>query len=485
MSKIFSVFILSLMIITATPLMGSANWEVVGSPSFTDASKDQSLAFDSANTPYIAYMEWGTDYKARVKRFNGSSWELVGTGGISDGRADQVSLVIDSTDIPYILYCDDCRVSRYSFTVMKYTGNTSTDSDGTPNDGWEYVGQRQFFIGIDGELGDPHVTYHGLAFDNGNIPYVVFHDNTASYKATVMKFDGSSWVILGYPGITQGGAIYPSITFDSANTPYVVYIDQSNSSKVSVIKFDGASWLNVGTAGFTPAGFSYGNFYSPPVDITLDSANTPYVVYQDSLNSNKASVMMYDGSNWIQVGSAGFSEGEAEYLNIVVDSSDILYVAYKDMFNSGKTTVMKFDGSGWALVGSPGFSPDGVSFYGYVSLALDDFDAPYVAYADDINQGTSVMKFAASINTISGFVTTPDHLPIYGAKVILRQRQTVLDTIRTDVNGYYEFTALSDGRYVIVGKRHGYVKDRRIGRVNKSKQYARDEFINLVLTSIN
>jgi hypothetical protein len=52
--------------------------------------------------------------------------------------------------------------------------------------------------------------------------------------------------------------------------------------------------------------------------------------------------MKYEGGNWIDVGGASFSTGEAEFTSLNVYNG-IPYVAYVDGDNAYKTTVMKFD----------------------------------------------------------------------------------------------------------------------------------------------
>lgn len=218
-----------------------------------------------------------------------------------------------------------------------------------------------------------------LAFDN-NTPYIVYRDYAYGQKATVKKYNGTSWVNVGNPGFTNSAAIYPSIQIH-AGIPYVAYFDITNGNKATVMKFDGTNWVNVGNPGFS-AGSA--------IDISISINNgTLYVVYPDGGNSGKITVMKFDGNNWINVGSAGFSAAQVGYTSIAFNDS-IPYVAYRDAANNNKATVMKFDGNNWINVGTPGFSAGQADF---TSIAFND-TIPYVAYTDvAYNNKATVKKF--------------------------------------------------------------------------------------------
>jgi len=245
---------------------------------------------------------------------------------------------------------------------------------------WHTVGSADFSAGT--------VGYPSMAIDGSGTPYVVYQDAGNSYKATVMKYNGSSWVNVGSAGFSAADFVYyTSIAIDVSGTPYVVYQDPGNSSKATVMKYDGSSWVNVGSAGFS-AGVVY---YT---SIAIDGSGTPYVAYEDAGNSNKTTVMKYNGSSWVAVGSPGFSADMAEFTTIAIDGSGTPYVAYLDHSSSYKATVMKYNGSSWVAVGAPGFSAGEAQ---YTSLAINASGTPYVAYKDYGNsQKASVMKYDGS-----------------------------------------------------------------------------------------
>jgi len=62
-------------------------------------------------------------------------------------------------------------------------------------------------------------------------------------------------------------------------------------------------------------------------------------------NKGKATVKKYDGNNWVDVGTAGFSAGSASFTSITLDENGIPFVAYVDYANGQKATVMKFAGN--------------------------------------------------------------------------------------------------------------------------------------------
>ena len=151
------------------------------------------------------------------------------------------------------------------------------------------------------------------------------------------------------------------------------------------MKFNGTNWVNVGNAGFSTGEANFTNLAFNPSD------NLPYVSYENVDNSGKAFLNKFDGSNWVIVGNVGISKGVAFYESLAFNSSGQPYVAYKDEGNSAKATVMKFDGTNWDSVGTEGFSEGVVS---YVSLALNpNNNYPYVAYMDIGNSWKATVMY--------------------------------------------------------------------------------------------
>ena len=301
------------------------------------------------------------------------AWQIVGQDTFSAGFAHYINLVFSPSGEPYVAYLEGV-LSK--LTMMKYNGNQ-----------WAKVGNSDSVPqGIE-EL--------SFVFSPSGQPYVAFVDFGVPPGVNVMKFDGINWVYVGIPSFSMGEAHYVSLAFSPTDLdPYVAYVDYSDSAKITVRKFDGNNWINVGSTGFTTPEATY-------VSLALSSSGEPYVAYQmGGLTSDyNASVMKYDGTNWVHVGNEYISPKEADGTTINFSSSGEPYLAYVD-WNYHGATVKRFDGSDWVDVGLAGFSKADA---GHLRLAFSPLDhQPSVVYEDGLySLKATVMHFNGSqwVNT--------------------------------------------------------------------------------------
>ena len=361
-------------------------WNTVGTVGFSAGSVySTKLAFAPDGTPYVAYQDFANAGKTTVMKYNGSAWGTVGSAGFSAGLANELSLAFAPEGTPYVAYKDGANGDKMS--VMKYNGT-----------GWVNVGSAGFSAG--------HDRYPSLAFAPDGTPYVAFMDYTNRSRATVMKFNGTSWVTVGSAGFSPGPVNYTSLAFAPDGTPYVanvVFVKAGGTGsfgiyQASVMKFNGTSWVDVGSAGFPVGSVN-------ATSLAFAPDGTPYVVYGYSSDtgyppSRKATVMKYSYTSWVTVGSAGFSAGDTDDTSLSFAPDGTPYVSYTDHGNSDKATVMKYNGTSWVAMGSAGFSAGSVQF---TSSAFAPDGTTYVAFIDgSAGSKATVMKLT------TGYTVTYD-----------------------------------------------------------------------------
>lgn len=295
---------------------------------------------------------------------------------------------------------------------------------------WQSVGSQNFTTGASEN--------QSLAIHNG-APYVAFKDFSNGLKTTVMKFDGTNWINVGFAGLSSGLAEKQSLAIATSGIPFVAYSDYANNEKVTVRKYNGTHWVTVGGTGITT------NHQSYDIDLVLDNSNVPYVTYIetggvglvvkkfDGSNwidighnlpnllytrlafdfnnglyicgadaAGRAVVYKFNGSNWSMVGFSALSVGQAWYISFAIDANSSLYVAYNDVPFANKLTVMKYNGSSWSSLGNPGFTSNQVFS---PTIKIDNNNVPYVAYKAGSNM--DVIKYVGNtwVNVgQSGFV---------------------------------------------------------------------------------
>ncbi len=338
---------------TDTP---TPSWKNVGNAGFSAGeAKYPSLSVYN-EIPYISYTDYANDGKCTVMMYNGSTWNPVGNPGFSSFPIGPTTSLYVSNGIPYVAYVEN------GITVKMYNGTN-----------WVTVGNENF---------SPAGADHPSLYVYNETPYVAFQDMSVDGKCTVMMFDGTNWVNLGKSGVS-GGDIAVASLYVYNGIPYVAYADDyAHGHKATVMMYNGTSWAAVGSIGSSA---TYVSLYI--------YEGTLYVAYDDYANGQKATVKMYNGTNWVTVGNAGFSSGQAGIWPSVglyiYDGTP--YLAYTDYANGQKATVMKFDGTNWMTVGDTGFSAGQVWA---LDLSVSN-GIPYVGYKDNANGNkATVMKFS-------------------------------------------------------------------------------------------
>ena len=273
----------------------------------------------------------------------------------------------------------------FALGFFVFWGNVFAPSAKAASGEWENVGEN--VLGSDG--GYPTLAFSPLTYE----PYIVYRDNANNRRATVKKFDGSSWGDVGTPGISYATSSCTQIAVSNSGDPYVAYRDVTRSGKASALKYQSSTnWQYVGEETFSDGGAGYLRLLFKP------GTDEPYLAYGDANLSGAAVVKKFNGSSWENVGTPGISEGWASNTLAMAFNPGTKepYLAFSDSGVSLEAVVKKFNGSSWETVGASGFSPTSVDF---IDIAFNPgTNEPYVVFEDETNgeEKATVMKFNGS-----------------------------------------------------------------------------------------
>jgi hypothetical protein len=358
---------------SAAQCVPEAQWSAIGGAGFS-AQKIHapSLAVDSKNVPYIAYFEEapGTGQSILlVKKLSGGAWTSVGDYAfpypLPSPTPNCLSLAIGPDDAPYVA-CPD-RENGSRATVKKFNGSS-----------WETVGSAGFSAG--------EIAYVSLAFDSTGsslVPYVGYQDYYYANEATVMRLNGSSWEAVGNTGFSDTRADYFSMIIGPGEVPFVALC--GSNAKARALKFDAAG----GTWGAAAASLNVSQGVGYDTSI-MASKGVPYMVFCDySSLKYQTKVVKYGGTSWEAVGPE-LAVSVPTYMPIAFDSKDDVYICWSDINREIGTTVKKLDASGtaWNAIGAEKFSPGAVT---EVRFIIDRDDVPIVAFVDGANGGKATV----------------------------------------------------------------------------------------------
>ena len=291
------------------------SWQTVGTAGFTPGSiADSSLAIGSDGIPYFAFRDNSCGNKISVMALNGSSWNYVGSSGFSDNPGYYPSIAVNGTT-PILAYED----TGHQLLMVRYFDSGS----GT----WKHFGPDMYGK----SMGD--VRFISLKLYN-NTMYYAWVDVYYSSKFNCAYFNGSFCASVGDTlSASPANIDCTSLAISASGIIYIAFVD--SSGKVWIKAYNGSSWYSMPTHSyFESTGSSW-------VDIAVDG-ETPYVVFSDGLKSSCLTVMKYNGSSWEVVGSSGFTGNNAAFNKIIVVNG-VPYVLFKDSTQGDRAVVMMFN----------------------------------------------------------------------------------------------------------------------------------------------
>ncbi|MFK5855688.1 MAG: T9SS type A sorting domain-containing protein [Bacteroidota bacterium] len=362
-SFLMALFTSMLTVVTAQ------QWDYLGSAAFSEAQSSYTDVATYNGEVYVVYRDAAYDKKVSVMKFNGNNWVPVGNLGFSPDEVSDTKIAIDNSGVVYVAFKDDAVFNRP--TVMKFENNI-----------WSSIGD-----GVGGHTAD----YLSLEI-HGGVVYLAFQKENE--KAVVMKYTGS-WEYMGNEnGISAGNARYLSLAVnESTGEIYLGYQDNYTlQQKATVRKYDGTDWINIGLPSFTEED-------APFVSLDISSSGMPYIAFKQNY-SGTLGVMSFDGSDWNQVGTVTSGQTVSDVSLEMINNTP--FVAFVGTPN--KASVLTFDGDEWVFVGESGFTEEYVD---YTSLVADNNSNLFVAFTEGSSLGSkaSVKTFETGLSAISNYST--------------------------------------------------------------------------------
>ncbi|MEL7269865.1 MAG: BspA family leucine-rich repeat surface protein [Bacteroidota bacterium] len=181
------------------------NWETVSRiNTSTEDANWVNIALDNNDVPYVTYAN-GTNSipgKTVVRRFNGTTWEVLGEIGFSDDDAWNISLAISKSNTPYIFY-KSSENSSSSTPVVQYFNGTTWEKLGSPT-------RSSLFGG-------------SFILDKDDVPYMYYYDSEYG-SCRVFKYDSSRW----NPILTNNDLLYgepKQIGIDNEGNLIITYVN--------------------------------------------------------------------------------------------------------------------------------------------------------------------------------------------------------------------------------------------------------------------
>ena len=281
------------------------NWIQLASAVTPTAAYQPNITLDQNDIPHVIYRN--INDSIIIKKWNGTSWENFGNASGYVNKGNNAILKFNSLNQPFVAF------SNYSVfggkcSVMTLTGGVWTYYIST------FVTNFQA-IQLDFNIASDNTAYIIAQNSNGNV-------------VSVYKSDATAWSLVGpTANIANGVANFPKITTDQLNVPYILYGDNAVNTAATVRKWNGLDWELVGNQGFsvTPIGFS---------DLTIANG-IPTVIFQNG----SSQVMRFENGLWSTYGNIlGLGNSHA----LAIRNDNTVFAAYNNAYNGNKLNVKKF-----------------------------------------------------------------------------------------------------------------------------------------------
>ncbi len=282
-----------------------SSWSILGnnpiSP-ITEKAGNFSMQFLNG-VPYVGYESVTSPKQGIVKKYNSTtdSWDAIG-GHIVETDISGMSLLVVSDNDIYTGFIADAYADVYRWNGTSWT---------------QVIHHPEAYYGVK------------LAYDSGK--YFSTLISTHPWKIYLAEStDGTNWTDIGdgdtvYAGFVNDGVLPYKHNIDAYNgEPYVAFSDEEYNGKASVAKWNGSNYEIVGTQGFSGR---------EVIDLNIrviDENNIFVGVSELDSSIYKPCAYMWDGSNWIMLSGDFISDEYVTLVSMDVNDNGDAYIFYRN-----------------------------------------------------------------------------------------------------------------------------------------------------------
>lgn len=237
-------------------------------------------------------------------------------------------------------------------------------------------------------------------------PAIGYISNPEEYndrKSNFITYEENQWKQIGAENFSPSRARSIDIGHKPDGTPLMSFRDDDlDPSMTSVMAYTSNSWNYVGGAGFS----------SVPAEVSSISADNDGNIFGFYINdnrddpSNRRGVFLrtFDGSAWSDLPITGRT-GAARAIK-TQQVNGVVYLTVLDFGEGQGISVYKYDDGMWTTLADKMKESDETTIYYYnASMAVDEQENVYVAYAENNGEGTDyqlkVKKYSSEDETWS------------------------------------------------------------------------------------
>ncbi len=397
-----SVLVLGLMV-ARVPVGAQSNpsgFTVVNNDLKLDAGRP-SLVMTKKNVLMVAFIETVNGvYNAFVKRWNGKTWERLGTSLNVDKKFNSfdVTLKLDQNDSPVVAWTERSNINKGKASgpgkiyVARWTGkswqqfgqspskskNSAPDNpilaidarsypllgfsevspDGNVDDfmvkrwdgkTWQVIdkGSLSADMSDSSRSRDIGVTKAGTAILAYSRAYFVPGVGRTDFNVFAGTWLGNKWSALGGKSLNLDTNHYAgmiAMQLNAQDQPVIAWAEANKGFDVSVKRFDGKTWQPFGNTVNGETGAA-----SNP-KIVLNAGGNPTVTWIESTMVDNVLVRSWNGEAWLEVGNSIKikASNNADSCSIVLDSEGHPIIAWREgLKKSHQVLIRRFDGQAW------------------------------------------------------------------------------------------------------------------------------------------